>query len=131
MTAGDVLYCPPHFAHEGTTLEDALTFSVGFLGPKLSELYDAYGLHLADHDALDNRYTGEGLSADSSGFTLSNDAVETLRDHLSHALRTPAFSEWLATFFTGSTSEDTAQDSERQDPLSLKDFTEELRKRQV
>ncbi len=129
VTSGDILYIPPHFAHEGTTLDDALTFSVGFLGPKLSELYDAYGQHLADHDALDHRYAGEGLSADSSGFILSIDAVETLRDHLSHSLSTPAFSEWLASFFTGSTSEDTAQYSERDDTLSLAAFTEALQAR--
>ncbi|MFT5485273.1 MAG: 50S ribosomal protein L16 3-hydroxylase [Paracoccaceae bacterium] len=126
VTSGDILYVPPHFAHEGTTLDDALTFSVGFLGPKLSELYDAYGLHLARHDALDHRYTGEGLSDDSAGFVVSTDAVETLRDHLSHALSTPAFSEWLASFFTGSTSEDPAQYSERDAPLGVPAFTEAL-----
>jgi 50S ribosomal protein L16 3-hydroxylase len=126
VTSGDILYIPPHFAHEGTTLDDALTFSVGFLGPKLSELYDAYGQHLVNHDAFDHRYTGEGLNADSSGFTLSTDAVETLRNQLSHSFRSPAFSEWLASFFTGSTSEDTEQYSERDDTLSLTDFTEAL-----
>ena len=129
VTSGDILYIPPHFAHEGTTLDDALTFSVGFLGPKLSELYGAYGQHLADHDALDHRYVGEGLSADSSGFTLSIDAVEALRNHLGKPLSTPAFSEWLAAFFTGSTSEDIAQYSERDDTLSLAAFTEALQAR--
>ena len=123
VTTGDILYVPPHFAHEGTTLDDALTFSVGFLGPKLSELLDAYGQHLAEHDALDHRYTGKGLSADSSGFLVSTDAVETLRDHFSHALDTPAFSDWLASFFTASTSEDIAQYTERDAPLSLAAFT--------
>jgi 50S ribosomal protein L16 3-hydroxylase len=126
VASGDVLYIPPHFAHEGTTLDDALTFSVGFLGPKLSELYDAYGQYLADHDALDPRYTGDGLNADSSGFILSTDAVEYLRDQLSDSLRMPAFSEWLASFFTGSTSEDATQDGERDDSLSLAAFTETL-----
>ena len=129
VTSGDILYIPPHFAHEGTTLDDALTFSVGFLGPKLSELYGAYGQHLADHDALDHSYVGEGLSADSSGFTLSIDAVEALRNHLGKPLSTPAFSEWLAAFFTGSTSEDIAQYSERDDTLSLAAFTEALQAR--
>lgn len=126
VTCGDVLYIPPHFAHEGSTLDDALTFSVGFLGPKLSELYGAYGQHLADHDALDHRYVGEGLSAESAGFTLSNDAVEALRNHLEKPLSTPAFSEWLAAFFTGSSNEDIEDDSEREDRLSLAAFTEAL-----
>ena len=124
VTSGDVLYIPPHFAHEGTTLDDALTFSVGFLGPKLSELYGAYGQHLADHEALDHRYVGEGLSADSAGFILSGDAVEALHAHLGKQLGTPTFSEWLAAFFTGSTNEDIEQYSERDAPMSLAEFTE-------
>lgn len=124
--SGDILYIPPHFAHEGITLDDALTFSVGFLGPKLSELYGAFGQHLADFEALDHRYVGAGLSADSAGFALSIDTVEALRNHLAQPLNTPAFSEWLAAFFTGSTNEDIAQDSERDDTLDLAAFTEAL-----
>ncbi|NKB19306.1 MAG: hypothetical protein GKS01_02070 [Alphaproteobacteria bacterium] len=127
VTSGDVLYVPPHRAHEGNTLDDALTFSVGFLGPKLSELYDAYAQHLEDHEALDHRYIGEGLDRDSAGFTVSNDAVNGLRDQLSHALNTPDFSEWLASFFTSSTIDYMAGVSERDDPLSLVDFTEKLK----
>ena len=129
VASGDILYIPPHFAHEGITLDDALTFSVGFLGPKLSELYGAYGQHLAENDELDRRYVGEGLSADSSGFTLSIDAVAALRDYLGGPLGTPAFAEWLAAFFTGSTNEDIEQYSERDDTLSLAAFTEALRAR--
>ena len=129
VTEGDILYIPPHFAHEGITLDDALTFSVGFLGPKLSELYGAYSQHLADHEALDHRYVGEGLSPDSAGFTLSIDAVEALRNHLGKPLSTPAFAEWLAAFFTGSTNDDIAPYSERDDTLSLAAFTETLQAR--
>jgi len=62
VTSGDVLYVPLHFAHEGTTLEDALAFSVGFLGPKLSELYDAYGLYMR-RSISDIRATGWGRTA--------------------------------------------------------------------
>jgi 50S ribosomal protein L16 3-hydroxylase len=130
VTSGDILYVPPHFAHEGTTLDDALTFSVGFLGPKLSELFDAYGQHLANHDELDHRYTGENLNADSSDFILSMNAVETLRDHLSDSLNTPTFSGWLASYFASSTNEGIAECSERDDTLSLASFTEALRKRE-
>jgi len=126
VTSGDVLYVPPHFAHEGTTLDDALTFSVGFLGPKLSELYDAYAQHLAEQEVLDRRYGGEGLGADSAGFTLSADAVETMRDHLGHALNTPAFAGWLASFFTGSTSEDDEHRSPRDDTLTPAAFAAAL-----
>jgi len=126
VTSGDVLYIPPHFAHQGITIDDALTFSVGFLGPKLSELYIAYAQHLSENDALDHRYVGEGLNADSAGFNVAVDAVQALRDQLERSLNTPAFSEWLAAFFTDPASEDMAHDSEREDTLSLTAFTKEL-----
>ena len=126
VTSGDILYIPPHFAHEGTTVDDALTFSVGFLGPKLSELYGAYGQYLADPDDPDPRYDGAGLNADSAGLTLATDAVAALRDHLAHPLRTPAFSAWLAAFFTGSTNDDIAPYNERDETLSPAAFTQAL-----
>ena len=129
VTSGDVLYIPPYFAHEGMTFDDALTFSVGFLGPKLSELYGAYGQYLADHDATDHRYVGAGLSTTSAGFALSIDAAEALRDQLGDALNTPVFSEWLAAFFSGSSNDDIAAFSERDDMLSLPAFTEALQAR--
>lgn len=126
VASGDILYVPPHFAHEGTTLDDALTFSVGFLGPKLSQLYSAYGQYLADHDVLDQRYVGEALNAQSSGFTLSIDAIEGLRNHLALPLGTPAFSEWLAAFFTASSNEDFEQFSERDEAINLAAFKKAL-----
>ena len=126
VSSGDVLYVPPHFAHEGTTLDDALTFSVGFLGPKLSELFDAFGQHLAEHEDLDYRYIGIGLDADSAGFILSSDAVETLRDHFTWSLEKPVFSEWLASFFADSTSDHLVPGSERDNILSVAEFTEAL-----
>ncbi|MGB0631953.1 MAG: cupin domain-containing protein, partial [Alphaproteobacteria bacterium] len=119
---GDVLYVPPRFAHEGTTLEDALTFSVGFLGPQLSDLLEDFGLHLADNDALDDRYTGKGLEAGSAGFALSPDAVDALRHRLGRALATPAFDAWLASFFTASTSVDPAHTAERDGTLNPAEF---------
>lgn len=127
VTAGDILYVPPHFAHEGTTLDDALTYSVGFLGPKLSELFGAYGQHLADNEALDVRYEGGGLRGDSAGFGISGQAVDMLRDRFSDALNAPAFSEWLAAFFTGSSREDTEDYGEREDALTRTEFANAVR----
>ena len=126
VTSGDVLYVPPHFAHEGTSLDDALTFSVGFLGPKLSELYGAYAQYLAENEGLDRRYVGEGLKTDSAGFVLSGDTVDALRNHLAKPLATPAFSEWLAAFFTGSSNEDIEQVGERDAPLDRASFADAL-----
>jgi 50S ribosomal protein L16 3-hydroxylase len=124
---GDVLYVPPRFAHEGTTLEDALTFSVGFLGPQTSDLLEDFGLFLADNDTLDDVYVGAGLGVDSAGFVLSPDTLDALRERLSSALSTPAFEVWLASFLTASTSVDAAHTATRDDALDTSEFTAALR----
>ena len=126
VRSGDVVYVPPHFAHEGTTLADALTFSIGFLGPKISELYGAYAQHLAENDRLDHRYTGEGLDSDSAGFLLSDNAVEELRSHLGDALETSTFTNWLATHFTSTSNEGAEPAGVRDAPLKLEAFAEVL-----
>ena len=126
VTCGDVLYLPPQFAHEGTTLDDALTFSVGFLGPKLSELLSGYGQHVAEREDLDQRYVGNGLDVDSAGFAISAAAADTMRDRLAAHLNAKDFSQWLVAFFTEPSHEDFGNDMERETPLSGDAFKREL-----
>jgi len=122
MACGDVLYVPPTFAHEGTTLEDALTFSVGFLGPKFSELLSSYGQYLAECEDSDQRYVGEGLDIQSAGFDISPATVGTLQDTLVKQLKGKNFTTWLVEFFTESSHEDFGAYTEREDTLSAAAF---------
>ena len=106
VSCGDVLYLPPKFGHEGTTLADALTYSVGFLGPKLSELFGGYGQYLSECEDRDHRYAGDGLAGDSAGFAISAAAAGGLGDSLVQHLKSPDFSRWLVAFFSESSHED-------------------------
>lgn len=104
MEIGDVLYIPPHFAHEGTTLDTAMTFSVGFLGPKLSELFIEYGQFLEQLEEDANpRYSGDGLTPQSQNAALSDTARHDITNDMNAALSAPAFSEWLAHYFSSPT----------------------------
>ena len=123
---GDVLYLPPKFAHEGTTIDPSLTFSVGFLGPKISELYSGYGQYLSECENLDLRYIGDGLKSDSAGFAISSAAVSRLQNNLSDHLGTKNFTEWLVEFFTGSSHEDFGHYTEREDVLTNDDLAAAL-----
>ncbi len=102
---GDVIYIPPQFAHEGITTEEALTFSVGFLGPKVSELLIEYGHHLEQVDRHNARYSGNGLTAQCAGFSIHKDAENTLRHNLLTAIESDEFSIWLTEYFSKSPSE--------------------------
>ncbi len=124
---GDVLYLPPKFGHEGTTTEESLTFSVGFLGPKLSELFGAYGQYLSELEDRDQRYVGDGLSPDSAGFQIGEAAAGDLGERFAAHLRSPEFSEWLVAFFSESGHPDVDTYGEREDMMSPQAFAEKLR----
>ncbi len=119
---GDVLYIPPHYAHEGTTIESALTFSVGFLGPKTSELLMEYGRYLEDQEQRDVRYCGEGLDARSSGFQMTQDAQSIVQHNLSTAIQSDDFSRWLAAYFSDPTHADVDDIEPREDQMSAQDI---------
>ena len=42
LNAGDMLYLPAGVAHHGVSIDDSLTFSIGFLAPKEDELIGGY-----------------------------------------------------------------------------------------
>ncbi|MCZ4281338.1 cupin domain-containing protein [Kiloniella laminariae] len=127
VTSGDVIYVPPRFAHEGTTLESALTYSVGFLGPKLSELFSGYAQYLAEFEDLDQRYVGAGLDEGSAGFMLDRSAVDSLRQSFAAPLASEDFTQWLVEFFTASSHEDFGDYSEREEMLYDDEFEGELK----
>jgi 50S ribosomal protein L16 3-hydroxylase len=126
VKSGDVLYLPPKFAHESATLENSLTFSVGFLGPKLSELFGGYGQYLSELEERDQRYVGAGLMGDSAGFAISGGAVDHLRAGLAEQLNTMDFTQWLVSFFSGSSHEDFGNYSEREEILDGEGLQEKL-----
>ena len=124
---GDVLYIPPKFAHEGITLDPSMTFSVGFLGPKMSELLNGYSQYLSEHEEIDQRYVGEGLKIDSSGFSIGEDAADTIQGSLNQHLNSKNFNQWLVEFFTESSHEDFGIYSEREELISADAFEQKLR----
>ncbi len=127
VTSGDVLYLPPNFAHKGTTIDPALTFSVGFLGPKMSEMFSAFAQYIGEKENLDTRYLGEGLSIESAGFEISHVAVNHLQSQLGDYLNSKLFTQWLVEFFTESSHHDLHIYNLREDQMDVASFDKELR----
>ena len=96
---GDVIYIPPKFPHKGETLEEGLTFSIGFLGPSLSELFVEYGQYIEEQDQINSRYEGRALDISSSGSEIANQEVNNFRDILKGAIDTEHFDKWLRSYF--------------------------------
>ncbi|MBA5687434.1 cupin domain-containing protein [Rugamonas apoptosis] len=50
LEAGDILYIPPGFPHDGVTLENAMSFSVGFRAKSACDMFSALADHLIDKE---------------------------------------------------------------------------------
>lgn len=103
---GDIIYVPPHFGHEGITQETALTFSVGFLEPKISDLLSEFA-NFIEHTPANARYSGDELAHPQTPFALSKTTQNAVRDHLKACLDSDEFSAWLARYFSTPTHDET------------------------
>ncbi|WP_394248323.1 JmjC domain-containing protein [Vibrio profundi] len=53
LEPGDILYIPPGFPHEGTTLEPSMSYSIGYRSPKEQELISNFADFVLAHDMGD------------------------------------------------------------------------------
>jgi len=100
VTAGDVIYMPPFFGHEGKTIEAAMTFSVGFLGPQLSDILGDYAQYLEANDEINHRFLGESLTAQSASFTIADTTQTAIRNDVISTIKSNDFSRWMAAYFS-------------------------------
>jgi 50S ribosomal protein L16 3-hydroxylase len=61
LEPGDMLYLPPHVAHNGVAIDECITCSIGFRAPDTQELATRFLEFLQDTLALDGRYADPEL----------------------------------------------------------------------
>jgi 50S ribosomal protein L16 3-hydroxylase len=62
LDAGDMLYLPPAYAHDGVAVGACTTYSIGFRAPSAQELGTAFLDWLRDSIALEGRYADPSLA---------------------------------------------------------------------
>ncbi|GAA4012145.1 cupin domain-containing protein [Actimicrobium antarcticum] len=65
LEPGDMLYLPPHYAHEGVAVGECMTYSIGFRAPSFQELGEAFLTFMSDSIDLPGRYADPALAATS------------------------------------------------------------------
>ncbi|HEY5798976.1 MAG TPA: cupin domain-containing protein [Burkholderiaceae bacterium] len=61
LEPGDMLYLPPHYAHDGVAVGECMTYSIGFRSPSYQELGEAFLQWMADSIDLPGRYEDPDL----------------------------------------------------------------------
>src|ERR1700687_3448230 len=62
LDAGDMLYLPPSYAHDGVAVGTCTTYSIGFRAPSAQELGTAFLDWMRDSIALEGRYADPSLA---------------------------------------------------------------------
>jgi len=62
LSAGDMLYLPPHVAHWGIAIGDCMTYSIGFRAPSAQELAGEFLNYLQEHRTLSGMYADPNLA---------------------------------------------------------------------
>ena len=63
LEAGDMLYLPPHCAHNGIAEDDCMTYSIGFRTPAYQELAEQFLVYLQDRICVDGMYADPDLQS--------------------------------------------------------------------
>ncbi|WP_461534657.1 JmjC domain-containing protein [Spongorhabdus nitratireducens] len=101
LEPGDILYIPPGIAHHGISLEDSMTFSVGFRAPAHTEIVSHFCDFITEKIDPQLRYSDPDLVQDTSSAKLSDRALSQVQTILQQALSQPEqLSEWFGRYMT-------------------------------
>jgi 50S ribosomal protein L16 3-hydroxylase len=97
LEPGDMLYLPPHYAHDGTAIGDCQTYSIGFRSPSFQELGENFLQWMADSIDLPGRYADPELEASSKPAEIPRHMLDTVIEELNKV----RFTEDDITIFLG------------------------------
>lgn len=78
LEPGDMLYLPPHVAHEGVALEASMTYSIGFRAPTYTELARQFLYDVAEKVDLPGRYRDPDRAATTRPARLDDHLLQQL-----------------------------------------------------
>lgn len=78
LEPGDMLYLPPHYAHDGVAIGECMTWSVGFRAPTFQELGVAFLQFMSDSIDLPGRYADADLKPVRHPAEISKDMLDRI-----------------------------------------------------
>ncbi|MDB5774477.1 MAG: hypothetical protein JWP38_610 [Herbaspirillum sp.] len=82
LDPGDMLYLPPHYAHDGVALGPCMTYSIGFRAPTYQELGEAFLDFMVETVALPDRYADADLRLTKNPAEISKVMLSRVADEL-------------------------------------------------
>ncbi len=86
LTAGDIIYIPPGYPHEGITLENSMSFSVGFRTTSTVNLYSGLADHLIDNELGEELIEDPHRMPTQHSGEISKDDYQLIKNQLTQLL---------------------------------------------
>jgi 50S ribosomal protein L16 3-hydroxylase len=84
LEAGDMLYLPPHYAHNGIAEDDCMTYSIGFRTPSYQELAEQFLVYLQDRIDVEGMYADPGLKTQKHPSEISAAMLRQVEQAIKH-----------------------------------------------
>lgn len=82
LEPGDMLYLPPHYAHDGVAIGECMTYSVGFRAPSYQELGEAFLQFMVETVELPGRYADPELTPARAPAEIGSAMLQKIREKL-------------------------------------------------
>lgn len=82
LNPGDMLYLPPHWAHNGVAIGECTTYSIGFRSPSYQELAQQFLGHLQDSLELDGIYADPDLKLQAHSAEIGDAMIDRVAEQL-------------------------------------------------
>ena len=106
LEAGDILYIPPGFPHEGVALEPSMSFSVGFRANSAISLLSGFADHLIDNELGTQLLEDADRQAISNSGEISNEDYQSIKSQLQNLLADDkTFKHFAGNFLTSAKHE--------------------------
>lgn len=103
---GDILYIPPGFPHEGYSLENAVSYSVGFRAPNGRELLSGFADYVLSHELGSYRFSDPDVPSRENSAEILPQELESMRGMILDIVNQPEhFSQWFGEFISQSRHE--------------------------
>ncbi|WP_330959111.1 ribosomal protein uL16 3-hydroxylase [Photobacterium sp. 53610] len=101
LEAGDILYIPAGFPHDGYALENAMSYSMGFRSPKKQELLSSFADFVIENEMGDEHYHNPDLPARENYGEVPVAEAEDLISMMRSLMDDPeAMQQWLGEYLS-------------------------------
>ena len=102
LEAGDILYLPPNFAHNGRALDDdCMTYSIGFRAPSMQEVLTGIRDQICEVDNEKHRFSSPSDHEEPHHAEIHHSDISYLQQELKAMLDQPEMlADWLGTYMS-------------------------------